>query len=54
MTEGALSADDVLKFLLDYERIHHPGDTREKHLQGSTYRTTLVKVPVRDLQDNRH
>ena len=37
---GALSADDALEFLLDYERIHHPGESRE-----TIYREVLTERP---------
>ena len=37
---GALSVDDVLEFLLDYERVHHPGESRE-----NTYREVLTERP---------
>ena len=37
---GALSADDALEILLDYERIHHPGESRE-----NIYREVLNERP---------
>ena len=37
---GALSADDTLEFLSEYERIHHPGESREK-----VYREVLTERP---------
>ena len=37
---GALAVEEVLKFLLEYEQIHHPAESRE-----TVYREVLTERP---------